>query len=129
MFCLYSGDSVMYDGEVYRIQGRVSVDIIKVGGFKISALDIEQVLRTHPNIRDLVVIGKPDLVYGQKVVTVVCVHDNTTITLQGIRDFCKDKLPSYQIPTVLEVMDELPRNHMGKCNKKLLLKTLYPDSS
>lgn len=121
-----TGDNVHYNGELYKIQGRVSVDIIKVGGFKISALDIEQVLRTHPHISDVAVVGKPDSVYGQKIVAVICLHCNTVLTLDNLRKFCTDKLPSYQIPTVLEVMAELPRNHMGKCNKKLLLKTLYP---
>ncbi|XP_033754466.1 malonate--CoA ligase ACSF3, mitochondrial-like [Pecten maximus] len=121
-----TGDNVHYNGELYKIQGRVSVDIIKVGGFKISALDIEQVLRTHPHINDVAVIGKPDSVYGQKVVAVICLHVNTTLTLEEVKKFCIDKLPSYQIPTVLEVMTELPRNHMGKCNKKRLLKELYP---
>ncbi|XP_060078715.1 malonate--CoA ligase ACSF3, mitochondrial-like [Ylistrum balloti] len=124
-----TGDNVHYNGELYKIQGRVSVDIIKVGGFKISALDIEQVLRTHPDISDVAVIGKPDSMYGQKVVAIICLRGNTTLMLEEVRNFCTDKLPSYQIPTILEVMTELPRNHMGKCNKKLLLKTFYPDIS
>ncbi|OWF50842.1 Acyl-CoA synthetase family member 3, mitochondrial [Mizuhopecten yessoensis] len=124
-----TGDNVHYNGELYKIQGRVSVDIIKVGGFKISALDVEQVLRTHAHICDVAVIGKLDSVYGQQVVAVICLRENRTLTLGEVQDFCSDKLSRYEIPTVLEVMAELPRNHMGKCNKKLLLKALYPDNS
>lgn len=57
----------MYKEGAYKILGRTSVDIIKSGGFKISALDVERHLLMHPDITDVSVVGVPDLTWGQKV--------------------------------------------------------------
>ena len=66
-FSSCTGDTAQYTDGAYRILGRTSVDIIKSGGFKISALDVERHLLTHPNIEDVVVVGIPDVTWGQKV--------------------------------------------------------------
>ncbi|KAG7256793.1 hypothetical protein CRUP_017544, partial [Coryphaenoides rupestris] len=81
--------------------GRTSVDIIKSGGYKISALDVERHLLAHPNITDVAVIGVQDQTWGQKV---TALH-----------------MAPYTIPTALLVLDQIPRNQMGKVNKKELL--------
>ena len=65
--CYPSEDTAQYQDGSYKILGRTSVDIIKSGGFKISALDVERHLLTHPNITDVAVVGVPDLTWGQKV--------------------------------------------------------------
>jgi len=69
--CYYtlSGDTACDDGGIYKILGRTSVDIIKTGGYKVSAVEIETHLLGHPDIVDCSVIGLPDITWGQKVCT------------------------------------------------------------
>lgn len=61
------GDNVQYDNNVYTMLGRSSIDIIKTGGFKVSALQVETEILRHPDIVDCAVVGLPDLMWGQKV--------------------------------------------------------------
>jgi len=70
---LLAGDTAVYEGGTYRILGRTSVDIIKSGGYKISALDVERHLLAHPDIAEVAVIGVHDITWGQKVPAVVVV--------------------------------------------------------
>eukprot|EP00933_Yihiella_yeosuensis_P080633 TRINITY_DN9409_c3_g1_i1.p1 TRINITY_DN9409_c3_g1~~TRINITY_DN9409_c3_g1_i1.p1 ORF type:complete len:553 (+),score=107.16 TRINITY_DN9409_c3_g1_i1:58-1716(+) len=104
---------------IYRIMGRSSVDIIKSGGYKISALEIESCLLTHEKIKECAVIGKPDETWGEKV-TAVCILEGD-LTLEELRKWGKERLASYKVPQELEVVTELPRNQMGKLEKKKLL--------
>lgn len=64
-FCI--GDTAAYIDGSYKILGRTSVDIIKTGGFKVSALDIERELLLHPSVVDVAVVGIPDMTWGEKV--------------------------------------------------------------
>ena len=111
---------------MYRILGRTSVDIIKSGGYKISALDIERHLLEHPDIAECAVVGLPDITWGQKVAAVIVTRSKECLDLRELKAWCSDKLSSYQTPTVLENVSELPRNAMGKINKKDLVKTIFP---
>jgi len=104
---------------IYRIMGRSSVDIIKSGGYKISALEIESVLLQHEEIKECAVVGKPDAMWGEKV-TAVCVVDGK-LTLSELREWGKDRLATYKVPQELELVQALPRNQMGKIEKKRLL--------
>eukprot|EP00429_Kryptoperidinium_foliaceum_P064517 CAMPEP_0176051256 /NCGR_PEP_ID=MMETSP0120_2-20121206/25482_1 /TAXON_ID=160619 /ORGANISM="Kryptoperidinium foliaceum, Strain CCMP 1326" /LENGTH=551 /DNA_ID=CAMNT_0017384697 /DNA_START=67 /DNA_END=1722 /DNA_ORIENTATION=+ len=104
---------------IYKIMGRSSVDIIKSGGYKISALEIESVLLTHEKIKEVAVVGKPDATWGEKV-TAVCVL-NGDLVLAELREWGKERLAVYKVPQELEVVQELPRNQMGKLEKKKLL--------
>merc|ERR1711920_492074 len=105
--------------QIYKIKGRTSVDIIKSGGYKISALEIESVLLQHEKIKECAVIGKPDETWGEKV-TAVCVL-NGDLTLEELRKWGKERLATYKVPQELEALTELPRNQMGKLEKKKLL--------
>lgn len=75
------GDSVQYDNGYFKILGRLSADIIKSGGFKISALEIETHLLGHPEIVDCTVFGIPDVTWGQKVFKQTCLHIEIQIML------------------------------------------------
>lgn len=117
----------MFEKNVYRIIGRTSVDVIKSGGYKISALDIERHLLAHPDIIDCAVVGLPDITWGQRVALVVVFRDDKVISLESIREWAKDKMAAYQIPTVMKVLSVMPRSPIGKVNKKELLKDLFPN--
>ncbi|KAL0188041.1 hypothetical protein M9458_015140, partial [Cirrhinus mrigala] len=78
-------DTVVYRDGVYWIMGRTSVDIIKSGGYKISALDVERHLLAHPDIADVAVIGAPDPTWGQKVIAVVQLKKGKTLNLSQLK--------------------------------------------
>ena len=114
----------------YKILGRTSVDIIKSGGYKIGALDIERVFLEHPNVKDIAICGVSDDTYGQKVGAVIVLSQKeSSLELNELRDWAKNRMPRYSLPTVLKIMDELPRNAMGKVNKKELIKIAFSDLS
>jgi malonyl-CoA/methylmalonyl-CoA synthetase len=110
-----TGDVAVIEDGYYRIMGRNSTDIIKSGGYKISALEIEEVLRSHPDISDCAVVGLEDEEWGEVVgVAIVSKQD---IQLEGLKAWLKEKLPNYKIPRTYKVLSELPRNAMGKVTK------------
>jgi len=107
----------------YKILGRASVDIIKSGGYKISALDIERELLQHQSIEECAVVGLPDVTWGEKIaVIIVQKKGSPPLSLEAVREWGKSKLAVYKLPTRLLVLDSIPRNAMGKVNKKELAK-------
>ncbi|XP_033897562.3 malonate--CoA ligase ACSF3, mitochondrial isoform X3 [Acipenser ruthenus] len=116
----------VYKNGVYWIMGRTSVDIIKSGGYKISALEVERYLLAHPHISDVAVIGAPDATWGQRVTAVVELRQGRSLSLQELKTWAREHMTSYTIPTGLILVEGMPRNQMGKVNKKELLKRFYP---
>ena len=114
-----TGDIAVFENGSYRILGRNSVDIIKSGGYKISALEIEEVLRTHPQVKDCGVVGIPDLEWGE-VIGAGLVPEGDHIDLVGLGDWLKSQMPSYKTPRQYLVLEELPRNVLGKVTKNAL---------
>jgi len=120
-----TGDIAILEDGYYKILGRSSVDIIKSGGYKISALEIEEVLRKHPVIKDCGVVGIPDEEWGEIIGASLVLNTAKDISdekcneiYNEISDWLKDKLPSYQIPRRYMFQYDLPRNVMGKVTKK-----------
>jgi malonyl-CoA/methylmalonyl-CoA synthetase len=112
-----TGDMAVRERGYYRIMGRLSVDIIKSGGYKLSALEIEAALLEHPSIRECAVIGLPDDTWGEAVTAVVVLQTDSTLELPALREWCKGRLSVYKIPQRLKVVSDLPRNAMGKVTK------------
>jgi len=112
-----TGDLAVVENGYYRILGRQSVDIIKSGGYKLSALEIEAVLLDHPAIRECAVVGVPDTTWGEAVAAAVVLHDGATLELDALRHWCRDRLSVYKLPKRLLVVSALPRNAMGKVTK------------
>ncbi|PHX93029.1 MAG: long-chain fatty acid--CoA ligase [Pedosphaera sp.] len=115
-----TGDMAVIERGYYRIMGRLSVDIIKSGGYKLSALEIEAALLEHPDLRECAVIGLPDETWGEAVTAVVVLRTGASLELPALRDWCKGRLSVYKIPHRLRCVDELPRNAMGKVTKPAL---------
>ena len=115
-----TGDVAVVDDGVYRILGRQSVDIIKTGGEKVSALEIEDVLRGHAAIRDCAVIGIEDTEWGERVAVAVVPADDTILDLEELRAFARQRLAPYKLPRELLVLDDLPHNALGKVVKPRL---------
>ena len=112
-----TGDMAVIEDGYYRILGRRSVDIIKSGGYKLGALEIEAVLLDHPAVREVAVVGLPDGTWGEVVTAVVVTQAGATLDLEGLREWCRDRLSAYKMPRRLHLVDALPRNAMGKVTK------------
>ncbi|XP_058792671.1 malonate--CoA ligase ACSF3, mitochondrial [Phymastichus coffea] len=121
-----TGDTVQYDSGIYKMLGRSSVDIIKSGGYKVSAVEVETVILGHPDIIDCTVVGVDDITWGQKVAAVIVLTEGSEIILSQLRQFAKKSLPSYAVPTVLKVVNKIPKNSMGKVNKPDIIRILFP---
>ncbi|BAZ16055.1 AMP-dependent synthetase and ligase [Calothrix sp. NIES-4071] len=114
-FC--TGDFAVVENGNYRILGRMSVDIIKTGGYKVSALEIEEVLRSHPDIQECAVVGVADLEWGERVCAALVLQPQRQLTLESFRSWAKELLAVYKIPSRILTVEELPRNAMGKVIK------------
>lgn len=120
-------------GDMYFILGRKSADIIKSGGEKVSALEVERELLSLPEVSEAAVVAVPSGKWGQKVGAVLILNKEklpegkTTWTPMDMRRALKGRLVGYKIPQVLRVVDHIPRNAMGKINKKQLVKAIFQD--
>jgi malonyl-CoA/methylmalonyl-CoA synthetase len=117
-----TGDTAVLEDGRYRILGRTSSDIIKSGGYKISALEIEDVLRTHPAIADCAVVGVAHGDWGEKICAVAELLPGRLLGLEELRAWAKDRLAPHKIPKDLQCLPALPRNAMGKVVKAEIAK-------
>lgn len=119
-----TGDEAEYNPQVesYRILGRASVDILKVGGNKLSALEIERVLLEHANMAEVVIVGIPDDVWGQRVGMIARCKAEPPMSLEQLQEWCGPRMEKIQTPTRLLWLSEIPKNAMGKVNKKELVR-------
>ena len=119
--------------------GRASLDIIKSGGYKISALDIEREVLGLPYISEVMVVGVADDEFGQRVAAVVTLRDDQDVystkddiaskklSLDQLRKDLRGRISGYKLPTLLRVMSgDLPKGQIGKVLKKKLGPELFP---
>jgi malonyl-CoA/methylmalonyl-CoA synthetase len=111
-----TGDVALVEEGTYRILGRSSVDIIKTGGYKVSALEIEEVLLGHPRVSECAVVGVEDPEWGERVCAAVVLRDGE-LALAELRDWGRERLAAYKLPSRLRIVGSLPRNAMGKVTK------------
>jgi malonyl-CoA/methylmalonyl-CoA synthetase len=112
-----TGDMAVLEDGSYRLLGRTSVDIIKTGGFKVSALEIEEVLRTHPAVAECAVVGVSDPEWGERVSAAVELKPGASLALEELQRWAKAILAPYKVPRALAPVEALPRNAMGKVVK------------
>jgi malonyl-CoA/methylmalonyl-CoA synthetase len=115
-----TGDTAVVENGKYRILGRTNIDILKTGGHKVSALEIEEALRQHPAIAECSIIGLPDSEWGERVAAAVVLNENHTLDLQSLRTWGRELLAVHKLPSRLVILDALPRNAMGKVMKPAL---------
>jgi len=136
-----SGDMAIRKGKHYFITGRASVDILKSGGYKISALDIEREILSLPYVNEVMVVGVPDDEFGQRVGAVLSLSDSEAaqeyyqkrnrqtgrLDLDDLRTDVRDRLAGYKLPTLLRVIEgELPKSATNKVVKKVLGPMYFP---
>lgn len=138
-----SGDMAIKKGKYFFITGRASVDILKSGGYKISALDIEREILSLPYVNEVMVVGVADDEYGQRVGAVLSLSDSEiaqeyytkhgrergSLKLDDLRSDLRDRLAGYKLPTLLRVIEgELPKSPTNKVVKKVLGPMYFPDN-
>ena len=87
-----TGDTAVVENGVYRILGRTNIDILKTGGHKVSALEIEEALRRHPAIAECGVVGIPDAEWGERVAAALVLKEGEALDLQSLRTWAKELL-------------------------------------
>lgn len=128
-----SGDIVRREGDYYFILGRASIDIIKSGGYKISALDVEREILGLDGVSEAMVVGVEDDEYGQRVAAAISLKRDQDarqdLTLEDLRQYLRSKLNGYKMPTILRVVKgELPKSAAGKVQKKILGPQFFPSN-
>jgi malonyl-CoA/methylmalonyl-CoA synthetase len=116
-----TGDLGVVEKGYYKILGRISSDIIKSGGYKISAIEIEERIRKEPSIIDAAVVGLEDEEWGE-IVAVCIITDNKSFDIELVKKNLREDLSSYKIPRRYLLLEDFPRNAMGKVLKKELKK-------
>lgn len=112
-----TGDVAVIDGDgMHRIVGRESVDLIKTGGFRVGAGEIETALLGHPGVREAAVVGVPDDDLGQRIVAFVVGDADPNALIE----FVAQELSVHKRPREVRIVDSLPRNALGKVLKKEL---------
>lgn len=117
-----TGDVAVREDGYIRIMGRNSVDIIKSGGYKISALEIEEVLRSNPVVKDCAVIGIENEEWGEIVAVAIVEEQNGLADIPKLNVWMRERMPAYRVPRKYMIVKELPRNAMGKVTKNELKK-------
>jgi malonyl-CoA/methylmalonyl-CoA synthetase len=120
-----SGDLAVRESDgMIRIVGRRSVDIIKSGGFKIGAVEIENCLQSHPAVAEVAVVGVPDADLGERVVAVVTAVSGTDVAPAELIEHARQHLAPHKIPRQVVFRAEIPRSGPGKFKKKELIREL-----
>ncbi len=116
-----TGDMAVWaPGGALRLVGRRATDLIKSGGYKIGAGEIEAALREHPAVADAAVTGEPDDDLGERVIAWVVVVEDASATAEELTDHVATTLAPHKRPRTVHFLDELPRNELGKVQKRRL---------
>jgi fatty-acyl-CoA synthase len=114
---LHTGDLAVFDEEfVCRIVGREK-EMINRGGEKISPVDVESFLMRHPKIMDVAVFGVSDSKFGEQIAAWIKLHEGQTADADEIRDFCRNQIAHYKIPTHISFVTEFPMTQNGKLQR------------
>lgn len=115
-----TGDIGKMDGEGYFYVYDRKRDLIKYKGLRVFAREVEEVLKTHPRIKEVGVIGVPDQLVGENVKAVVVLESDARgkISEAEIIEYCKDKLSHYKIPRIVEFVGEIPKTDIGKVSRR-----------
>ena len=117
---LYTGDLGYWDDDGYIFLAGRARDFIKRGGEMISPEEVEQVLHSHPAIEEAAIIGVEDLDWGERVRAIVVAAEGQSVDEADIIEYCRQRLASFKKPESVVVVNELPRNPMGKVLKRVL---------
>jgi fatty-acyl-CoA synthase len=114
---MHTGDLATMDEAGYvNIVGRIK-DMVIRGGENLYPREIEEFLYGHPDIEDVQVIGVPDQKYGEELCAWVKARPGSSLTEDGVRDFCRGKLAHHKLPRYVRFTEEFPMTVTGKIQK------------
>ncbi|NPC56395.1 class I adenylate-forming enzyme family protein [Caenimonas soli] len=114
---MHSGDMATMDERGYLTIVDRKKDLIISGGANISSREVEEVLYWHPAVREASVIGKPDEEWGELPHGFVSLHSGKSVTPEELVAFCRERLSGYKCPRTVDIVDDLPKNGLGKILK------------
>ena len=117
---LYTGDIGEFDEEGYLYIRDRKKDMVIVGGYNVYPREIDDVLLSHPAVREAAAVGVPDDYRGEVVKAYVTLLSEAVASPSQLEDYCRDNLAKYKVPTAIAVVDELPKTVVGKIDKKEL---------
>jgi acyl-CoA synthetase (AMP-forming)/AMP-acid ligase II len=114
---LYSGDMARLDDEGYIYIVDRKKDLIISGGANISSREVEEALYWHPSVREAGVIGRADEEWGERPHAFISLNPGTSATPAELLAFCRERIAHYKCPAAIDIIDELPKNAVGKILK------------
>jgi acyl-CoA synthetase (AMP-forming)/AMP-acid ligase II len=114
------------DGHL-RFLGRYK-DMLKIGGENVAPAEVEAFLMTHPAVREVAVVGRPDARLGEIAVAFVRLRENCQVRGDQLIDFCRGRIASFKIPREVRFVNELPMTPTGKVRKNMLREQLARQS-
>jgi long-chain acyl-CoA synthetase len=119
---LYTGDIARMDEDGFFYIVDRKKELIKPGGYQVWPRDVEEVIITHPKVLEVGVAGIPDAYRGETVKAWVVVKPGETLTEEEVRDWCKERLAKFKVPTHVEFRTELPKTTVGKILRRELVR-------
>lgn len=111
---LWTGDLAERDADGFFYHRGRAKEILKIGGHRVSPVEIEQVIARHPEVAEAAVIGASDDLKGEVPIAVVVPRPGTEPHETDLLRFCRERLPAYLVPVAVTFVDSLPRNESGK---------------
>ncbi len=119
---LYTGDIAQMDEDGYFYIVDRKKELIKPGGYQVWPREVEEVISDHPQVLEVGVAGIPDPYRGETVKAWIVVKPDETLSVEEVRDWCKERLAKYKVPTHVEFRDELPKTTVGKILRRELVR-------
>jgi long-chain acyl-CoA synthetase len=116
----HSGDIAFMDEDGFAYIVDRKKDMINVGGEKVFPSEVEDMMLSHPKIKDMVIVGIPDEVKGEAPKAFIQLKEGETADAEEIREFCKTRMAPYKVPVAVEFVSEIPRSPAGKALRRLL---------
>ena len=126
---LHSGDMATLDERGYLTIVDRKKDLIISGGANISSREVEEVIYWHPSVREASVIGKPSEEWGEVPHAFVSLHAGKSLTAEELLAFCKERLSGYKCPRTMDIVEDLPKNALGKILKTELRSKFWANHS
>src|SRR5688500_10732991 len=120
-FVEYGSERGMLPGDVAIVEADGSISVlgrgtvcINSGGEKLFPEEIENAVKSHPDVYDVVIVGVPDERWGEKVAALVQARPGSTLTLESVQEHCRKLIAGYKVPRALRVVEKVERHPSGK---------------
>lgn len=123
---LWTGDLAVRDADGFFFHRGRSKEILKIGGHRVSPVEIEHVVAGHPDVAEAAVVGAADALQGERPLAFVVARAGRSPEPEEIRRFCRERLPAYCVPAEVRLVEALPRNESGKLLRAELARRLTP---